>query len=511
MTSNIHLPVGPKPGWELECSSDSSEDERPEPKSIADSLILAYALKQSREKWLTGIFPRFSVKHRGGKSTSIVPPPHTIKPHGRYDFTVGPHLFSSTAIYEVHYIPQNQASSSQNQTFSSQGVQNSQSSASSSMPDGIVVSPELLQKVTEAAATNPILANLLHEAHRGRATVEMQQRLGLLIQSLGATNPPAASTSAASAPAPTQTSSFPQSSNVPSSPTKEFDVVIEFNERPSEKYIIPRGRVSCELIPSGYYTASGWDLVMNAVLPFPEAVSALEPASRPKYPELVPFRWSGVSASVQDLVHRWSGGEEHKVQIAKLINEVLPQVPKRMFLQHRVPEGPLLEQLQAAATSQYTTKPLKPNTESRSRRRTTSTRKQVTEPQSSPIQQSELSQPAVPPPPKRRRSTIQQEKSGTGTSRVRIACHICGQTDVPLMMGGRFCRPCVEAGRADASIPPATPVRASPISTSNVNATPLARRPSAPALVTPSPLATNPPVTFTPIQTPETSGTSRGT
>jgi hypothetical protein len=55
----------------------------------------------------------------------------------------------------------------------------------------------------------------------------------------------------------------------------------------------------------------------------------------------------------------------------------------------------------------------------------------------------------TPPPPKKRRQT--QPKATP--SLPKIACFACGQTDVPLIMGGRYCRPCVEAGCAIDDIP----------------------------------------------------------
>jgi len=44
--------------------------------------------------------------------------------------------------------------------------------------------------------------------------------------------------------------------------------------------------------------------------------------------------------------------------------------------------------------------------------------------------------PVVPPPPKKKR------RSKVAPSLPKIACVACGHTDVPLIMGGRYCRPC---------------------------------------------------------------------
>lgn len=59
----------------------------------------------ARSKWVTTMFPKFSVKTRSGKTPEVTPPPHTTKAHGKYDLHVGPHVYHDTAIYEVHYLP----------------------------------------------------------------------------------------------------------------------------------------------------------------------------------------------------------------------------------------------------------------------------------------------------------------------------------------------------------------------------------------------------------------------
>ena len=62
------------------------------------------------------MFPKFSTRARGTKVAEVVPPPHTIKAHGKYDLTIGPHVFSNTAIYEVHYLPETDTSVSHGPT-----------------------------------------------------------------------------------------------------------------------------------------------------------------------------------------------------------------------------------------------------------------------------------------------------------------------------------------------------------------------------------------------------------
>ena len=66
-------------------------------------MVLDY--NTARNKWIASAFPKFSSKARGGKAVENMPPPHTIKAHGKYDLHIGPHVFSNTALFEAHYLP----------------------------------------------------------------------------------------------------------------------------------------------------------------------------------------------------------------------------------------------------------------------------------------------------------------------------------------------------------------------------------------------------------------------
>ena len=227
--------------------------------------------------------------------------------------------------------------------------------------------------------------------------------------------------------------------------------------------------------------------------------------------------------------------------------------PPRRFLQHQVPPGLLLDQLKAvsilnqhlhdhlfkhnpqASNPTFMMKSIKPvNDSARTKRR--APRKSTSQaasnspstPQPSPHTQapspvSGNTQPSETPVRRRKSSaTISQ----TTPTTIQIACHSCGQTDVPLMMGGRtylpcslgvmthfyvylyigFCRPCIDSGKAKPDIPTAT-------RTTDRAATKTGRRGSAltaPTLVAHSPLATNPPVVFAPVQTPQNISQNNG-
>lgn len=157
------------------------------------------------------------------------------------------------------------------------------------------------------------------------------------------------------------------------------------------------------------------------------------------------------------------------------------------------------------------------------RRSTAQTTTNVTPQPSAQPRTSQSEAPYDETPVKRRKSNAANIQTPTTT--IQIACHSCGQTDVPLMMGGRksskisygilinlcirsipgYCRTCIDSGKAKADIPSATHSR----NTTERSATKSLRRGStlsAPALVAHSPLATNPPVVFAPVQTPQGMG-----
>lgn len=110
---------------------------------------------------------------------------------------------------------------------------------------------------------------------------------------------------------------------------------------------------------------------------------------------------------------------------------------------------------------------------------------------------------ATPSPPKRKRSIKQK----TVNPLPPIACHYCGQTDVPLMMGGRmylltpiviyavtdwptigYCRPCIDQGKAVSDIPPATPIKKQePFQTSQTPQLPQPIQPAPAPSPTPTP------------------------
>ncbi|KAF8506722.1 hypothetical protein F5888DRAFT_1644769 [Russula emetica] len=491
----IELPVGSKPGWELEQPDPDQEEESLPLKSVADSLLVFHSLKQSRSNWLSSTFPKFSSKSRGGKVSDTVPPPHTIKSLGKFDFQVGPHIFPDTSVYEAHYlhstpVPQlprsgsNQPPASTWQTAPSfraptytpyfpyaasatssatpySSAQRASTPLVSAVASETPITPALISRVNDAAATDPILANFLQLAASGRATSDQLKTLALLIQSLasaqsssmarsalsgisgsephsifnllsGPATPPSSATysypsSDQPAPAPAQTS-------VPtgSQPQKEYDLVLEFPERPYDRWLVPRVPAVCERVPS---TGNIEAILFLVALPFPkqtetqtegepESAESATPASSDPPQEVVQFRITKVHQAFWDNLLNWVGGST-KVESNRHILEKIA-VPERVYLQHQIPEGELLMKLRAAALP-YAMKSVKPPHGDRS-----SARRRAPPKRRAGGSSAETSLGGTP---KRKRPT--QPKANSGSVSKKIACVSCGQTDVPLMLGGR--------------------------------------------------------------------------
>ncbi|KAI1788812.1 hypothetical protein LXA43DRAFT_627194 [Ganoderma leucocontextum] len=361
MQRSVHLPTGPQPARELrelEAPTDGIQL-----KNVAESLVLLQSLRQSRNKWVTSMFPRFSTKTRG-KAAEITPPPHTIKAHGKYDLHIGPHIFSGTAIYEVHYLPSVNHQYSRPEAQSTQPTPSSSFSAvpnypqasqsSSSTSSSSYVTPALSSRVATAAQTDPILANLLNAVINRTATAEQVRLLGVLVRQLEGL-PELEPSNAPPVASPIASSPFR-----PVSP-KPFDIILEFHEKPSDKWILPRGDTFCERVgvAEGVWARYADVIVattMTSSGPLADP-SGDQPPDTPT-PEVVSFHFSRVSQSLWELILAWAGGlqkmEESKAKLVEMTSA--PQ----SYLQHRLPEGEVLAEVQNAVAPLYTMKSIKP-------------------------------------------------------------------------------------------------------------------------------------------------------
>lgn len=318
-----------------------------------------------------------------------------------------------------------------------------------------------------AAQSNPVLANLLKAVISRTATDDQVKTLGLLIQSLEGVQ-------ALEQPNPTLLGmSAAQFSARPSSP-RPFDVVLEFHERSSDRFILPRGDVVCELAApktESPYKAS--DAIITCCVPFANATSLqpTTPGAEPPdnvTPEVVSFRISRVSQAVWELLSTWAGGpqkiEESRVKLAEIVSThpfsgsyvssvdttlQAKQAGPQLYLKHRLPEGELLEEIRAvsvhgllcalcfhgvvqAVAPSYTFRPVKPaGADSNKAKRKSVTRRPTVSIAAAPSASPEKPPPPPPPPVKRR-----AQQKAKASAPPPIACHSCGQRDVPLMMGG---------------------------------------------------------------------------
>jgi hypothetical protein len=231
------------------------------------------------------------------------------------------------------------------------------------------ITPALISRVNDAASTDPILANFLQLAASGRATSDQLKTLALLIQSLasaqsssmtrsalsgiagsephsifnllsGQTSSSTPSTSTPVTPPSSATNSHPSSdpAQTPaptgSQPLKEYDIVLEFPERPYDRWLVPRVPVVCERVPS---TGNIEAILLLVALPFPkqaqtqkqtqtqaqtetetktqtqtqgepESAESATPASSDPPQEVVQFRITKVHQAFWNNIFNWVGG-----------------------------------------------------------------------------------------------------------------------------------------------------------------------------------------------------------
>ncbi|KAH8099273.1 hypothetical protein BXZ70DRAFT_1078354 [Cristinia sonorae] len=428
MTANIALPVGSAPNERQAVTVEGSEEEQTL-HSIPESSVILQSLRQSREKWLSFTFPRFSAKARGSKVPAVAPPPHTIKSYGRYNLSIGPHQFPNTAIFEVQYLPPATPAALHPARPPPVVAPPRQETLTWPLQQDPVITPVLIEQLSAAASTDPVLSNLIQLATAGKASPDQIQTLSLLIQTLQVNNRnQAQNTTSQSIVAPP-----------PPPPAKEFDIVIEFQERSTERLIFPRGPVVCD-VESSYLNGQYSNLCVRILVPPCDS-----PDSPPKsIATVAPLHWHNVMPPARELFMRWVGGEEKMAANRKILVDVTAKsLPKRTFLRYQLPDGEMLASVQSAVAPQYSTKSIKPTQQDIARQRRRAARK-ASEPQKATDHQ----------PAKRKRTT----KANQPPAPLPIACHACGQPDVPLLMGGRYCRTCVESGKGVAVTPLPTPV-----------------------------------------------------
>ncbi|KAJ7361526.1 hypothetical protein DFH08DRAFT_377014 [Mycena albidolilacea] len=441
-------------------------------------------------------FPRFSGRVRG-KPDHLVPAPHTMRGIGRCQIEIGPHSFADTSFYEVQYLPPAPATTSSliqspwQPQYTPYGQQNAQATSApvaqhttspllSSLSSMSSISPSLINQVNSAAASNPTLANLLQLAAAGKGSPEQLKTLGLLIQSLATPESSEALSSAAN---------LAQSSAQPFTPpatattsVKEFDLVFQYYETSYERWILPRGPVICEKVADTRTPGLTYDIVLTMALqPPPKAAQSSVAVVDTESPssQVVTIRLKRPPPAIWETIWKWVGGEEKLNENRKILDGLKKQTD-RVYLAHRIPENSLLTQLRNASASTYVMKSIKPGPVVAPRPKRKPAQRKPTQPipalqfsttpqisgaavassgtsfltptTAVPAQSSTTGEPDA--------KRIKVAKPKPATPLVAIRCVSCQQTDVPLILGGRFCRPCVDSGKATTVYVPYRPPQA---------------------------------------------------
>ena len=335
---------------------------------------------EARDRWLYSTFPKFSTKTRGHKAPEIVQPPHTIQPRGRCDIEIGPHLFPDTVLYEVNYLssevpstssapisntPSNphwqstspygysyqystpgsapQANSSPAQPHVPAGNTSTPSGNTPAQSERVptplitslsavsIITPSLISQVNAAAAADPIFSNLLQLAAAKTATEDQLQTLGLLIQSLAAIDHAKKIAAAASLQTPVS-SVLPVNYNQPSpvqTPSKPFDLVIEFRETPCDRWLFSRGTVCAERLPTPNSVINGDILITMCLSNDGKVCVKLDervnketaPGSSGLY--TATLRLKEPPPHIWDMLIRWIGGDEKNALCKKQLQDLV--------------------------------------------------------------------------------------------------------------------------------------------------------------------------------------------
>lgn len=241
-----------------------------------------------------------------------------------------------TTIFEVHYHPvfvplPSTSTSSVPVSATPQGTTPLISSLTNS-------TPTLINQVNAAALSNPTLANLIQLAASGNASLDQLKNLGLTIQQLASSS--GLSLDAYSMPSTTQTTQAQNTatavatgavSSQPVYQTKDFDIVIEFRESPTDRWIFPRGPAVADFTPVPGSMGSYGEITLSTRLPF-EQKTKVAPESQPdgdarsKTPEtgeVVTFRFTGAGAPVWDSILRWIGPQGKVEENQKILDSTV--------------------------------------------------------------------------------------------------------------------------------------------------------------------------------------------
>lgn len=318
------------------------------------------------------MFTKFSGKPRG-KSTDPALPHHDFHPRGKVELEIGVHILENTTIYEVHYTapipnitPQSSSASathawrstapysyyqpySQYTTVYSPPVAaQSQAQVTSDIdtslnpqifpenPTSSGVPPTLIDQVNAAAATNPILANLLVVAASKRASPEQIRTLTLLVQSIAHPEPPVPATAEQASIVSASRESFPVPPPIaliprvttpaplaatfsalaplaqlpppqPVVPPRPFDLAFEFEHSPTDKWLFPRSPAYCRRIPGANFDFYNIEMVVR--MPFGTDEDLDAKGERPKLHKVTIY-FNTATPAIWEMLVNWCGGQD---------------------------------------------------------------------------------------------------------------------------------------------------------------------------------------------------------
>lgn len=273
----------------------------------------------ARERWLTSAFAKFSTRARG-KQPEVIPPPHTATLLGRCDLEIGPHTFHGTALFEIQFhqpvygagpagsllLPSATASAFNSAAHlpPPPAVERAVASATASPTRTTSpISSVFLSHISQTAATNPQLAELLHLSATQRATGEQIRTLGLIIQAMAAAPPP---------------------------PRVQAEFVLEFRERAADRWLVPRHLAVCErrTLSAG---ADGPFAILITTALFPTSVLQVDAtgnyAEAARNPQPVTLRLTNATHAMWEFVQRWISYDkvdENSRVLDKLVRYIVP-------------------------------------------------------------------------------------------------------------------------------------------------------------------------------------------
>jgi len=267
---------------------------------------------------------------------------------GKCDLVIGPHQFRQTTFYEVHYmqpvstVPTHRLppTSTAANSYPSKGGQQSTSipmpfatpetsSCSSSNKDvtqlrlalggGLeyTISSDLVARIHHEASVNPIFAAKFRLAVEPSATPEQIRNFAFALPHLPGVKISGAPSSL--------TLSTEQQVYLP--PIREWDLVMEYQETPNERWLIPRGSLaSCSRLLSK--DGSGLSEVSFTLrLPIPQASSKTDDSSPSEpdknFPRPIKFGLRKAPDAIYNLILNWIGGEDQNKDNAAALAKIV--------------------------------------------------------------------------------------------------------------------------------------------------------------------------------------------